>query len=89
MTAASTSHLHHSGHHHQQLAEIEPRPAIFRSWERVRQRRAQWLVECIAEMVSLLESLSSLLGLIRSVPNAYSSEFSAIVTQVSAPQPLI
>ena len=36
----------------QHLAEIEYRPAIFRSWERVRQRRVHWLVECIAEMVS-------------------------------------
>lgn len=51
MTGVSESHLNPSIHHNQQqLAEIEPRPAIFRSWERVRQRRAHWLVECIAEM---------------------------------------
>jgi len=50
MAETSTSHLHPSSHHRQQLADIEPRPAIFRSWERVRQRRAHWLVECIAEM---------------------------------------
>lgn len=55
MAGASTTHLHHSDHHHQQLADIEPRPPIFRSWERARQRRAHWLVECIAEMVSLLD----------------------------------
>jgi hypothetical protein len=54
MAAVSESHLNTSIHHNQQqLAEIEPRPAIFRAWERVRQRRAHWLVECIAEMVSL------------------------------------
>ena len=34
------------------LADIEHRPAIFRSWERARNRQAQWLVECVAEMVS-------------------------------------
>jgi len=51
MTGESASHLHVSTTNRaQHLAEIEYRPAIFRSWERVRQRRAQWLVECIAEM---------------------------------------
>ncbi|KAI9439990.1 aquaporin-like protein [Lactarius indigo] len=35
------------------LADVEPRPAIFRSWERTRHRRAQWLVECVAEMLGV------------------------------------
>ena len=53
MAGVSASHPH-PNHHHQHLADIELRPPIFRSWERVRQRRVHWLVECIAEMVSLL-----------------------------------
>ena len=52
MAEVTSSHLHPI-HRSPHLSEIEPRPAIFRSWERARQRRAQWLVECIAEMVSL------------------------------------
>ncbi|KAN0120665.1 aquaporin-like protein [Russula decolorans] len=49
MAEVTSSHLHPI-HHTPHLADIEPRPAIFRSWERARQRRAHWLVECIAEM---------------------------------------
>jgi hypothetical protein len=51
MAGVTSSHLH-PVHHTPHLADIEPRPAIFRSWERARQRRAHWLVECIAEMVT-------------------------------------
>ncbi|KAI9461641.1 aquaporin-like protein [Lactarius psammicola] len=47
MTEITTQTRHDSKVH---LADVEPRPAVFRSWERVRQRRAQWLVECVAEM---------------------------------------
>ncbi|KAH9960826.1 aquaporin-like protein [Russula dissimulans] len=50
MAGAPASHLHLSTTSRvQHLADIEHRPAIFRSWERVRQRRVHWLVECIAE----------------------------------------
>ncbi len=52
MTGVTSSHLHQV-HHNPHLADIEPRPAIFRSWERARQRRVHWLVECMAEMVTL------------------------------------
>jgi hypothetical protein len=55
--AGVTSSQLHPIHHTPHLADIESRPAIFRSWERTRQRQAHWLVECIAEMVTL--SLSS------------------------------
>lgn len=51
MTEVTSSHLHPI-HHTPQLADVEPRPAVFRSWERARQRRVLWLVECIAEMVT-------------------------------------
>jgi len=50
MTEASSSRPNHSNPHNHHLADIEPRPAIFRSWEKTRQRRVHWLVECIAEM---------------------------------------
>jgi len=52
MAEVTSSHLHPIHHKagNPHLSEIEPRPAIFRSWESARQRRAQWLVECIAEM---------------------------------------
>jgi len=49
MDGVPSSHVH-PVHYNQRLADIQPRPAIFRSWERVRQRRAHWLVECTAEM---------------------------------------
>ena len=52
MAVVTSSQLHQI-HHTPHLADIEPRPAIFRSWERVRQQRARWLVECLAEMVTL------------------------------------
>lgn len=45
-----TQSRHDSGVH---LADVEHRPAIFRSWERTRHRRAQWLVECVAEMLGV------------------------------------
>jgi hypothetical protein len=51
MAGVTSSHLH-PVHRTPHLADIEPRPAIFRTWERARQRRAHWLVECIAEMVT-------------------------------------
>ncbi|KAI0300944.1 aquaporin-like protein [Russula brevipes] len=60
MTEASSSRPNHSIPHKHHLADIEPRPAIFRSWEKTRQRRVHWLVECIAEMVNLPSSLSVL-----------------------------
>jgi hypothetical protein len=50
MNAITTVQSRHDSRLH--LADVEPRPAIFRSWERARHRRAQWLVECVAEMVS-------------------------------------
>jgi len=50
MTEASSSRPNHSNPHNHHLADIEPRPAIFRSWEKTRHRRVHWLVECIAEM---------------------------------------
>jgi hypothetical protein len=50
MTSTSTSQLPHNRNVH--LVDFESRPAIFRSWERVRYRRARWLFECLAEMVS-------------------------------------
>jgi hypothetical protein len=79
MAEVTSSRLHpvpHTLH----LAEIEPRPAIFRSWERARQRRAQWLIECIAEMVTLprLPRCSSVL-------TVHSLVFSAIAMQAWAP----
>ncbi|KAF8486094.1 aquaporin-like protein [Russula ochroleuca] len=49
MAGASSSHVYPI-QHNQILADIQPRPAIFRSWERARQRRVHWLAECIAEM---------------------------------------
>ncbi|KAF8486092.1 aquaporin-like protein [Russula ochroleuca] len=49
MAGASPSHVHPIQHNHI-LADIQPRPAIFRSWERARRQRVHWLVECIAEM---------------------------------------
>jgi hypothetical protein len=49
MAGVTSTHLHPI-HHTPHLADIELRPAIFRSWERA---RAHWLVECIAEMVTL------------------------------------
>jgi hypothetical protein len=77
MAEVPTSHPH-PNHYKQHLSEIEPRPAIFRSWERVRRQRVHWLVECIAETVSpslvLVQFLSVLI--------AYSSVFFAIVMQV-------
>ena len=59
MAGVTSSHIHPT-HHTPHLADIERRPAIFRSWERARQRRAHWLVECIAEMVTLSSSSSVL-----------------------------
>ncbi|KAF8501655.1 aquaporin-like protein [Russula emetica] len=52
MAGVTSSHLHPI-HHPLHLVDIEPRPAIFRSWERARERRAHWLVECIAEMFAV------------------------------------
>ncbi|KAI9512105.1 aquaporin-like protein [Russula earlei] len=49
MTGHSASHIHDSNERHHHLADIELRPAIFRSWERVRNRRVHWLVQCVAE----------------------------------------
>lgn len=40
-TADSPEHVH--------LADVAPRPAFLRSWERFRYQRAHWLVECMAE----------------------------------------
>jgi hypothetical protein len=76
MAGVTSSHLHPIPH----LVDIEPRPAIFRSWERARKRRAHWLVECIAEMVTLprLPQYSPVL-------TVYSLLFSAIVMQAKAP----
>jgi hypothetical protein len=59
------------------LVDFEQRPAIFRSWERVRYRRARWLVECLAEMVN-----GPYICYYLSVLNIHSSAFSAIVMQV-------
>lgn len=55
MAGVTSSQLHPVHHtvHTPHLADVEPRPAIFRSWERARERQAHWLVECIAEMVTL------------------------------------
>ncbi len=58
MSEVTTSHLH-PVHHNVRLADIETRPAVFRSWERTRQRQAHWLVECIAEMVIYTVFLST------------------------------
>jgi hypothetical protein len=55
MAGASSSHVYPI-QHNQILADIQPRPAIFRSWERARQRRVHWLAECIAEMVTTSSS---------------------------------
>ncbi|KAI0250210.1 aquaporin-like protein [Lactifluus subvellereus] len=51
MTGINTSQLRHD--HNVHLVDVEPRPAIFRSWERVRYRRAHWFVECLAEMFAV------------------------------------
>jgi hypothetical protein len=77
MTGAPSPHVHPI-HHKERLADIEPRPAIFRSWERARQRRAHWLAECTAEMVTLLRRLPQH----SHVLTVDSSEFFAIVMQV-------
>jgi len=45
-TPAPQFALHQNVH----LVDFEQRPAIFRSWERVRHRRARWFIECLAEM---------------------------------------
>ena len=74
MTGVPSTHVHQIQHIHQ-LADIEPRPAIFRSWERTRQRRVHWLVECIAEMV-----ITSSSAVISSL-TLDSSAFSAIAMQ--------
>jgi hypothetical protein len=55
MTGVPSTHVHQIQQNYQ-LADIEPRPAIFRSWERTRQRQVHWLVECIAEMVTTSSS---------------------------------
>lgn len=83
MAGVTSSHLHPI-HHTPHLADIERRPAIFRSWERTRQRRAHWLIECIAEMVTLprLPRYSPVL-------TAHSLPFSATAMQAWAPLPHI
>ncbi|KAH9994843.1 aquaporin-like protein [Russula vinacea] len=55
MTGVPSTHVHQIQQNYQ-LRDIEPRPAIFRSWERTRQRQVHWLVECIAEMVTTSSS---------------------------------
>jgi len=51
MTGINTSQLHHN--HNVHLVDIESRPAIFRSWERVRYQHAHWFIECLAEMFAV------------------------------------
>ncbi|KAI0264432.1 aquaporin-like protein [Gloeopeniophorella convolvens] len=48
MTGIPTSQLPHYPNTH--LADVDVRPTVLRSWERVRHRQAHWFVECVAEM---------------------------------------
>ena len=75
MTKVTTTSTRHDSRCH--LRDVEPRPAIFRSWERARHRRAQWLVECVAEMVSPPRSVNRAFVL-----TTCSSVFFATVMQV-------
>lgn len=75
MTKVTTTSTRHDSRCH--LRDVEPRPAIFRSWERARHRRAQWLVECVAEMVSPPRSVDRAFVL-----TTRSSVFFATVMQV-------
>jgi hypothetical protein len=80
MTKVTTTTTRHDSRCH--LRDVEPRPAIFRSWERARHRRAQWLVECVAEMVSPPRSVDSPFVL-----TTRSSVFFATVMQVRLTSP--
>jgi hypothetical protein len=63
-------------HQNVHLVDFERRPAIFRSWERVRYRRARWLIECLAEMVSVPYAHY------HSLDHHHSSAFSSTAMQV-------
>lgn len=58
----SSLHPLGQGHRHHFLADVEQRPAIFHAWERLRDQRAQWVVECTAEMVNLPRPSSVLIS---------------------------